>query len=324
LHEILIRFLDEIAGWKMKISIILPVLNEEDSIQPIYKKISEVFSQIGYGYELIFVVDGDCTDRSEEYITDIISNDKDVRLLVFTRNFGHMTALIAGFNHCSGDVAITMDCDLQHPPDLIPELIRRWQEGYSIVNTVREDKNQRSLFKKYTSKYFYSIFSWLSEIPIETGSADFRLIDRTVIDRINQLEEQDIFLRGMIHWFGFNSISVAYTPNDREYGNSKYNLRKSFRFAISGITSFSIKPLKLVTLTGFIISGLTFIYMVYTIYYALFFKIEVSGWASLMIGMLFLGGIQLISIGILGEYIGKIFIETKKRPRYIIRHMKGF
>lgn len=308
----------------MKISIILPVLNEEGNIQPIYDKLCNVFSSIEFDYEFIFVVDGDSSDRSEEIITDIIVKDKNVRLIVFTRNFGHMTALIAGFNHCTGDAAITMDCDLQHPSELIPELIRRWQEGYSIVNTIREDNNQRSIFKKYTSRYFYRIFSWLSEIPLESGSADFRLIDQSVIERINQLEEHDIFLRGMIHWLGFNSISVAYSPNDREHGYSKYNFRKLLRFAINGITSFSIKPLKLVTFTGFFISASTFIYLIYTIYYAIFHKIEVSGWASLMICVLFLGGIQLISIGILGEYVGKIFIETKKRPRYIIRHTKGF
>jgi dolichol-phosphate mannosyltransferase len=308
----------------MKISIILPVLNEEGNIRPVYEKLCDVFSPIGYDYELLFIVDGDSTDRSEEIISDLIVKDKNVRLVVFTRNFGHMTALIAGFNLCTGDAAITMDCDLQHPPDLIPELIRRWQEGYSIVNTIRVDKNQRSVFKKYTSRYFYRIFSWLSEIPLESGSADFRLIDRTVIDKINQLEEHDIFLRGMIHWLGFKSTSVVYTPNDREYGYSKYNIRKLFRFAMNGITSFSIKPLKLVTFMGFVISVSTFIYLIFTLYHALFFKIEVSGWASLMICVLFLGGIQLISIGILGEYIGKIFIETKKRPRYVIRHMKGF
>ncbi|MDO8872114.1 MAG: glycosyltransferase family 2 protein [Methanoregula sp.] len=308
----------------MKISIILPVLNEEGNIRPVYEKLCDVFSQVGYDYELLFVVDGDSSDRSEELITDIIVKDKNVRLVVFTRNFGHMTALIAGFNYCTGDAAITMDCDLQHPPDLIPELIRRWQEGYSIVNTIREDKNQRSIFKKYTSRYFYRIFSWLSEIPLESGSADFRLIDHTVLDKINKLEEHDIFLRGMIHWLGFNSTSVAYTPNNREYGHSKYNVRKLLQFAINGITSFSIKPLKLVTFMGFVISVSTFIYLIFTIYYALFLKIEVSGWASLMICVLFLGGIQLISIGILGEYVGKIFIETKKRPRYVIRHTKGF
>jgi glycosyltransferase involved in cell wall biosynthesis len=308
----------------MKISIILPVLNEEGNIRLIYEKLCQVFSQISYDFEFIFVVDGDSTDRSEEIIKHIIEKDKNVRFMVFTRNFGHMTALIAGFNHCTGDAAITMDCDLQHPPELIPDLIKRWQEGYSIVNTIREDKNQRSLFKKYTSSFFYKIFSWLSEIPLESGSADFRLIDRTVIDRINQLEEHDIFLRGMIHWLGFNSISVAYIPNDREYGYSKYDIRKLLRFAITGITSFSIKPLKLVTFIGFIISALTFIYLIFTLYYALFLKIEVSGWASLMICVLFLGGIQMISIGILGEYVGKIFIETKKRPRYVIRDMKGF
>ena len=308
----------------MKISVILPVLNEEGNIQPVYEKLRTVFTDIGSDYELIFVVDGDSTDRSEDRISELIEKDKNVRLVVFTRNFGHMTSLIAGFNLCKGDAAITMDSDLQHPPELIPALIRKWQEGYPVVNTIRKDSDQESLFKKYSSRYFYRIFSWLSEIPLEPGSADFRLLDRQVIEKINQLGEEDIFLRGMIYWLGFNAASVAYMPDNRRYGRSKYGLMKSLRFAISGITSFSIKPLKLVTLAGFVISMLTFIYLVFTLYYALFFKIEVSGWASTMIAILFLGGIQLVSIGILGEYIGKMFLETKKRPRYVIRHTKGF
>ena len=308
----------------MKISIILPVLNEEGNIAPIYNKIRGVFSGSDYLYELIFVVDGDSSDRSEEIISGIIEKDHNVKLLVFTRNFGHMAALIAGFNYCTGDAAITMDSDLQHPPELIPELIKKWQEGYSIVNTLREDKDQKSIFKKYTSIFFYRLFSWFSEIPLESGSADYRLVDRRVIDKINTLEEHDIFLRGMIHWLGFSSFSVAYRPHDRFQGQSKYSVRKLLRFAINGITSFSVKPLKLVTFAGFFISALTFIYLIITIYYALFYKIEVSGWASLMICVLFLGGIQLISIGILGEYVGKIFIETKKRPRYVVRQIKGF
>ncbi len=185
-----------------------------------------------------------------------------------------------------------MDCDLQHPVELIPDLIKKWRDGYAIVNTTRDDKHQISLFKKYSSQYFYKIFSWLSEIPIESGSADFRLIDRKVVDKINNLDEHDIFLRGMIHWLGHNTISVSYIPNIRKHGDSKYNLMKLLHFGISGITSFSIKPLKLVTLTGFIISFSTFLYLLYTLYYALFMKIEVSGWASIMIGVLFLGGIQ--------------------------------
>ena len=209
---------------------------------------------LNYIYELIFVVDGDSTDRSEDIITGIIEKDSNVKMLVFTRNFGHMAALIAGFNYCTGDAAISMDSDLQHPPELIPDMIQKWQEGYSIVNTLRDDNDQKSIFKKYSSNFFYRIFSWFSEIPLESGSADFRLVDRKVIEKINQLEEHDIFLRGMIHWLGFSSFSITYHPHDRYQGHSKYSLRKSLRFAINGITSFSIKPLKLVTFTGFVIS----------------------------------------------------------------------
>jgi polyisoprenyl-phosphate glycosyltransferase len=307
----------------MKISIIIPTLNEEDNIEPIYTAVGGVISDAGYLYEIIFS-DGNSTDKTGDIVSRLADSDPNVKLISTSRNFGHMAALIAGYAHCSGDAAITMDCDLQHPPEIIPVLISKWKEGYNIVNTKRMDTISQGIFKKYSSKFFYKIFSWLSDFPIEEGSADYRLVDRKVIDQINSIEETDIFLRGMIYWIGFRSTSVPYTPNKRLSGNTKYNLRKMMHFALSGITSFSTKPLKMVTYAGFIISGFTFAYFVYTIYYAINYKIEVSGWTSLILSVLFLGGIQLISLGILGEYIGKIFMETKKRPRYIINNKKGF
>jgi polyisoprenyl-phosphate glycosyltransferase len=306
----------------MMISIIIPAYNEEGNVLPIYNKISEILSPINCAYEIIFVNDGS-TDKTEKSILQIIENDKNVKLISFSRNFGHMAALIAGYQYCDGDAAITMDCDLQHPPELIIELLKGWKNNFEIVNTIRIDANEKSIFKKITSKYYYVLFSWFCDFPLESGSADYRLVSRKVIDKLNSLEEYEIFLRGMVHWLGFNSTSITYIANPRYSGKTKYNLRKMLHFAIHGITSFSIKPLKLITIIGFFVSGLTFVYMIFTIYYAIFLKEAVSGWTSLILSILFLGGVQLISIGVLGEYIGKIFIETKKRPRFIINYRKG-
>lgn len=216
-----------------------------------------------------------------------------------------------------------MDCDLQHPPEMIIDLLKKWEEGYEIVNTIRTDVNQKSAFKKYTSKYYYKFFSWITGVPIEEGAADFRLVDKKVISEINRLSESEIFLRGMFYWFGFKAVSIPYMPNERYSGATKYNLRKMVHFAINGITSFSVMPLKIVTFMGFFISGLAILYMIYSLYSWIFLKDVISGWTSLTLSVLFLGGVQLISIGILGEYLGKIFIETKKRPRYVIDEIKG-
>ncbi len=217
-----------------------------------------------------------------------------------------------------------MDCDLQHPPGLIMDLIKKWENGFEIVNTIRIDKNQKSMFKRYTSKYFYRLFSYLANIPLEEGNADFRLVDKKVVEKINNLKEYDLFLRGMFHWFGFKNTSIEYMPNERFSGTTKYNIKKMVNFGLSGITSFSIVPLRISTMLGFCVSGLTFIYIIYALYAALFIGNVVSGWTSVMLSILFLGGIQLIAVGILGEYIGRIYMEIKGRPRYIIKLKEGW
>jgi dolichol-phosphate mannosyltransferase len=306
----------------MKISVIIPAYNEEGNVNVIYDKVRSVLTATNHDYEIIFVDDGSI-DNTKKNVLKLIQNCKDIKLISFTRNFGHQLALTAGYNYCTGDAAITMDCDLQHPPEVIPELIKKWEEGYNIVNTVRSDTNQKSTFKKYTSKYYYKFFSWITGVPIEEGAADFRLVDKTVVQEINRLSESEIFLRGMFYWFGFKSTSIQYTPNKRFSGTTKYNLKKMIHFAINGITSFSVVPLKIVTIIGFLVSGLALIYIIYSLYSWVFLKDVISGWTSLMIALLFLGGVQLISIGILGEYLGKIFIETKRRPRYVISLIKG-
>lgn len=306
----------------MKISIIVPAYNEENNIKKIYFETKKVLDESNFSYEIIFVNDGSI-DNTERNILEITEYDNNVKIISFSKNFGHMSALIAGYNHCSGDAAITMDCDLQHPPEMIKDLIKKWQEGFDIVNTLRIDNDQKNIIKKYTSQYFYSLFRWICDIPLEKGCADFRLIDKKVIREINELKEHEVFLRGMFYWLGFERTSITYIPNERYSGKTKYNFQKMLHFAINGITSFSVVPLKIVITLGFWISGFAFVYMGYTLYSYLFLKSVISGWTSLIISILFLGGIQLIAIGVLGEYISKIFIESKNRPRYIVSLKKG-
>lgn len=307
----------------MKISLIIPAYNEEGNINAVYDKVTKIFKNINQDYEIIFVNDGSI-DNTEQYVLDLNKRDKHVKLISFTKNFGHQAALIAGYNHCTGDAVITMDCDLQHPPEMIPDLIKKWEEGFKIVNTIRIDDDQKNILKKTSSKYFYKLFSYLANIPLNEGSADFRLVDKKVVERINNLKEYDLFLRGMFTWFGFRSIYINYMPNRRFSGNTKYGLKKMINFALSGITSFSVVPLRLATILGFFVSGLSFIYIIYSLHAAIFTKNVVSGWTSVMLSILFLGGIQLIAIGILGEYIGKIYIEIKGRPRYIVKVKEGW
>jgi len=306
-----------------KISIVLPVYNEEGNIQVLYDKIVIELSKLPYTYEFIFVLDG-CTDRSEEIVTRLMDKDPNIRLVSFTRNFGHQAALISGYNHATGDAVITMDSDLQHPPEIIGEMVTKWKEGFSIVNTQRKERDQKNTFKKITSRYFYQIFSCISEVKLEEGNADFRLLDKKVVDSLNNLHESEVFLRGMIPWFGYSMTSIPYFPQERFSGSTKYSLSRMVKFGISGISSFSIVPIRLVTYSGFFISALTFLYIVTILYSAIILKDVVSGYTSTIVSVLFLGGIQLIAIGILGEYIGKILIETKQRPRYVVKSRKGW
>ncbi|OPY12139.1 MAG: hypothetical protein A4E66_01216 [Syntrophus sp. PtaB.Bin001] len=307
----------------MMLSIILPAYNEEENIEVIYERIKNVLTGSEYKYEIIFVDDGS-TDNTERNILNLIQTDKAVKLISFSRNFGHQSALIAGYSNCNGDAAITLDCDLEHPPELIKDLIKKWESGYDIVNAIRIDANKNASFKKYSSRYFYRLFSVFTDVKLEEGSADFRLIDKKIIDNIKNLGERELFLRGIFGWLGFKTTNVQYLPNKRFSGTTKYSMRKMVSFALTGITSFSVVPLRMAALTGFLVAALTSIYMAYALASALLIGNVLDGWTSLILAVLFLGGVQLIAIGVLGEYIGKIFIEIKGRPRYVIKSIKGW
>ena len=228
----------------------------------------------------------------------------------------------AGLDIATGDAVVTMDGDMQHPPELLPEMIRKWREGYHIVFTVRQDTSDSSWFKRKSSALFYRIMNRMTGISLHEGSGDFRLLDRKVVDALQTMQESAVFYRGLISWVGFRQCSLSYLPNNRIYGRSKYSFRKMFRLALDGMTAFSFLPLRLAAATGLIIAGLAFLYVFYAFFIKLFTHQAVSGWLSIMAGIYFLGGIQLLFIGLCGEYIGRIFMEVKGRPHYLISEAK--
>ena len=304
------------------ISIAIPVFNEVENIPILYDHLTKVLHDLSFNFEILFVDDGS-TDGTYLAIRDLQKHDRRVKALSLSRNFGHQAALTAGMQYASGDAVITMDGDLQHPPSLVPTLIEKWREGFEIVYTMRESTADESFFKKMTSRLFYRFINAFSETPIQPFGADFRLLDRAVVKSLNTLEERDRFLRGLIGWLGYSTVGVPYTADQRAGGRSKYTLGKMIKLALNGIISFSAAPLHLVTYLGIISSFLGFLYGIYSLYVRFFTNDTVQGWTSLVIVILFLGGVQLISIGILGEYLIRVYDETKRRPLFIVRDSLG-
>ncbi len=302
---------------KNKISIIIPILNEEGNVLRLTK---EVIANIQkhFDYELIFIDDGSM-DETLNIVKKLHKKNSKIKYISFSRNFGHQNALRAGFDFASGDCVISMDGDMQHPPKLIPALIEKWLEGYEIVYTIRKESSNSPYLKRKTSNIFYWLMNAFSSIKLEKGVADFRLLDKSVIDVIKTIKENDLFIRGLTSWLGFKQKGIEYMPEKRVWGKPKYTSIKMIKFAITGITSFSIKPLHISTFLGYFIATLAFIYGIYAVMIKLFTNNSISGWTSVLTVVLFIGGIQLIMIGILGEYVGKLFIESKKRPAYIIK-----
>lgn len=299
------------------VSIIIPAFNEAENIPVICSEIISIFKGLTYNYEIILVADG-CTDNTLDVINELVTSNKHILYIEFSRNFGHQLALKAGLDHTSGDCAISLDCDMQHPPGLIPSLLAKWEEGYEVVYTIRKEDKKLPLLKRITSKLFYKILNSLSEVELETGSADFRLLDKTVVIVIRNFMETEPFLRGLFKWVGFRQYAIEYEPTPRFLGKSKYNVKKMIKFALQGVTSFSVRPLYGAIYLGFIFSLLSIIYIPYVLY-AIYTGKEVSGWASTIMTIVFFGGLQLIILGIIGIYIGKMFIQSKHRPNYIIR-----
>jgi dolichol-phosphate mannosyltransferase len=307
---------------ELKISIVIPTFNEEGNIEILYQKIAEVFKQITHAnFEVIYVNDGS-SDGSLEKVKQLSQIDSRVKFISFSRNFGHQNALKAGLDYAQGDAVISMDADLQHPPALIPEMIRLWQEGKEVVYSIRKDGEELSFFKKMTSKLFYKIVNYLSDTKLEEGTADFRLLDKKVVVALKSYNESNLFYRGIIPTLGFRQIGIAYKPQERFSGKTKYSFSKMLRFALTGITSSSAKPLYFSIYLGLFFAAIAFLYGIYAIYISVFTNEAVLGWTSLIASILFIGGLQLIMMGIVGVYLGKLFTQSKNRPNYVIDEIK--
>lgn len=299
------------------VSVILPAYNEAENIPKISAAIEDVFKSLPYKFEIIIVADG-CTDGTIEAIEQLIKTNQSIYYIEFSRNFGHQLALKAGMDYANGDCLISLDCDFQHPPEVIPQLLAKWELGYEVVYTIRKEDKKLPLSKRVTSKLFYNTINKLSDVEIESGSADFRLLDQKVVKVIKNFHENEPFLRGLIKWLGFKQISIDYYPNQRTYGKSKYSLKRMISFALQGVTSFSVRPLYGAIYLGFTFTILSILYFPYVLH-AFHSGKEVSGWASIIMTIVFFGGIQLTILGIIGIYVGKMFMQVKERPNYIIR-----
>ncbi|QIY89972.1 glycosyltransferase family 2 protein [Chryseobacterium gallinarum] len=304
-----------------KISIVIPAYNEEGNVAVIHQKIKEVFDGLHhYDFEIIFVNDGS-RDNTQKKLEELSDRFDEVKFIEFSRNFGHQPAVKAGMDNAHGNAVISMDGDLQHPPELIPEMIKKWEEGYDVVFTVRTYPKEISYFKRKTSDLFYKLLSSLSDVNLtKGGGSDFRLMDASAVEVMRNFNEDDLFLRGLTSWMGFRQTGINFTAAERMSGQSSYNLKKMFTFAFTGITAFSVKPLYIAAYLGFLFSAISIIgYGIYVIH-SFIAKTEISGWASLIMTIVFFGGLQLIIMGIMGIYLGKIFKQVKDRPNYIIKN----
>lgn len=304
---------------KKKICIVIPVCNEEKNIPAVTHAVKHIMQTVPYTYSIIFIDDGS-TDNTLAVLKTTAASDEQVFYIGLSRNFGHQNALKAGIDTVdeNTDAVIMMDGDLQHPPELIPLMLQNWEEGYDVVYTIRKDDKGISLLKKKTSSLFYKLLNKVSDIELDTGAADFRLLDKKVVPVFKNFNEGDLFLRGLSKWVGFSQVAIEYTAGSRSNGESKYTIKRMIRFALQGITSFSTKPLYIAAYLGFAFSMLSLLYIPYIIY-SYFFEKTISGWTSLIATIAFFGGLQLMILGIIGLYLGKLFMQSKNQPHYIIR-----
>jgi len=300
-----------------KLNIVLPAHNEHNNISPIYKEIILALASCKYPYEILFIDDGS-TDDTLAQIKALSAEDSKVKYIELSRNFGHQNALKAGLDMCNADIIIMMDCDLQHPPHLINELLRNYELGYEIVRTHRIDSKSVGFIKSKTSSLFYNIISKFSDIKIEEGSADFRLISGSAITHLKSFNEFDLFYRGLIKWMGYKQISIEYMAEQRYSGVTKYTYNKMISFGIKGFTSFSTKPLYFAAYLGMFFASISILYIPY-IAYTFYMKTEAPGWASVIATVSFFGGVNLMILGIIGVYLSKLFTQSKNRPHYIIK-----
>jgi glycosyltransferase involved in cell wall biosynthesis len=308
---------------KPLISIVAPFLNEEQAVYGFFQEITPVLKDIDAEWEIICVDDGS-QDNTLEYLLAAARTNPFIKVLALSRNFGKEAALTAGIESASGDVVVLIDADLQDPPGLIADMLTKWREGYDVVYGVRQSRDEDSLTKRVTAGGFYRIFNSLTSVPVPANTGDFRLMDRRVADRLRELPERTRFMKGLFAWLGYKSAAVYYDRPAREEGQSTWSYWKLWNFALDGLTSFSTMPLRVWTYIGLIVSLLSFGYASFLIFRTLIAGVDLPGYASLMVVILFLGGIQLISLGVLGEYLGRVFIEVKRRPIYLIDRVYHF
>ncbi|MBD2871536.1 glycosyltransferase family 2 protein [Paenibacillus arenilitoris] len=307
----------------VKYSIIVPMFNEEEVIGFTYDRLKQVMDGTGEPYELIFVNDGS-RDRTVDAVSMICEFDPNVRLIDFSRNFGHQIAISAGMDYARGAAIVVIDADLQDPPEVILRMIAKWKEGYEVVYGKRVKRKGETAFKKLSAKLFYRTLRTLTNVDIPVDTGDFRLIDRKVCDVLRGLKEKNRFIRGLVSWIGFRQTMVEYEREERYAGETKYPLKKMIAFALDGITSFSYKPLKIASYVGFALSLTSFLYLVIVVFQKLFTGSTVPGWASIVAVNLLFNGIILMLLGLIGEYIGRIYDESKNRPLYIVRGTQGY
>ncbi|MGG1137068.1 glycosyltransferase family 2 protein [Bacillus mycoides] len=300
------------------ISVVVPMYFEEEVAQECYNRLKSVMLQNNMNYEFVFVNDGS-TDRTMEILSEIAANDYRTKIVNFARNFGHQVAVTAGIAAAKGDAIVIIDADLQDPPEVIPELIAKWEEGYEVVYAKRKQRKGETWFKLLTAKYFYKFLNYMSDIDIPKDTGDFRIIDRKVADVFNQMTERNRFIRGMMSWVGFRQTYVEYERDERFAGETKYPLKKMIKFASDGIIAFSTKPLRIVMSIGLLSVLISIAVLLYTITVKIIGKDIQTGWASIMVAVTFFSGIQLLGLGIVGQYIARIYDESKNRPIYIVK-----
>lgn len=306
------------------ISVVAPAFNEEENLRPLFERVRDVLDAIGLPFELVVVENGSY-DGSHDLLKKMHEEDSRLQYVRLSRNFGHQGALTAGLFYARGDAVVTMDADLQHPPEVLPEMIEQWRAGFDVVVAAANENRTQSLVRRALNRLYYSIIAGMSGLNLKGGLSDFRLMDRASVDVINSLPERARYLRGLARWIGFEQIAIDYEISERNKGRSKFNLAQLVRFGIDGVLAFSILPLRLFLLAGFLVSGSAVLYAVFLVVSKIisrYFSIETDptdGFTTIAAGIFFLGGVILMGIGILGEYIGRIYDETKARPTFIVR-----
>ena len=300
------------------ISIVVPCYNEEETVRLFYQEVQTVIQNLDYEFEYIYVNDGSI-DYTEKKVRELMLLDQCVKLIDFSRNFGKEAAMLAGLQYAKGDAVVIMDVDLQDPPSLLPKMIYYWEQGYDNIYTRRRNREGEPLIRSFFAQKFYQIINKISDVEIIDGARDYRLFSRPVVEHLLSLKESNRFSKGLFSWVGFSGVCLEFDHVERVAGTTKWSFLKLFNYAIEGITSFSNSPLRLATYTGLLIAFISFLYLIYIVNKTLIFGNEVPGWSSIACIILFLGGIQLLFLGVIGEYVGRIYSEVKHRPNYIVK-----